>query len=132
MSTAFSFHVFRRFFADGDGAKLGKFVNRKNFAHKLTTTLWGVPWPPKQRRMYNSVPFIAGRSLQRMVQLGIEDYNISFSRISRASSIISTTISAAGLISLMDLTPAPAGIHISSKSPVVSVVGSMALNFGMS
>jgi len=32
----------------------------------------------------------------------------------------------------MTRTPSPAGMHISSKSPFVSGVGSIALNFGMS
>ena len=48
-----------------------------------------------------------------------------------ASSIISRTISAAGLIALVNPALSPAARHISSKSPTVSGVGRMAANFGI-
>ena len=53
------------------------------------------------------------------------------SRIDRASAIISKMICPAGLTLRMDPTPSPAGRPISSKSPVVSGVGTTALNLGM-
>src|SRR5262245_62009489 len=54
-------------------------------------------------------------------------------RIDRACSIISTTISPAGWIALTCLTLLePAGMSISSRSPMVSGVGTMALHLGIS
>ena len=52
-------------------------------------------------------------------------------RIDRASSIMSATIRAAGLMSRMCWTPSPAGIPMASKLPVVSGVGGRALKVGM-
>lgn len=56
----------------------------------------------------------------------------AFSNNARASPIIVATMRATGWTSRMSVTPSPAGSPISSKSPAVSGVGTIALNFGIS